>query len=354
MYIFDRPKAKKLNSGLMGLSRREMVKVGLGTAAASALLPLSELFAQTPLITKAIPSSGEKIPIIGIGTDRFGWSGYAGSREEHPELNGKEAGSPEVRAQLKEVVRQLAELGGKMVDTASLYQNGASETLLGEFISELGNRDRLFLATKVNATGKEAGIAQIELSFRRLRTNRIDLIAVHLMNSTNVQLPTLREMKQAGRIRYVGITSGNGAEPTPEEIGRYGEIETVLKTQKVDFLQINYALNNRKAADRLLPLAADRGVAVVANSPFSREPHTTNLRLFNAIQNQTLPDWAAEFDCKSWGQFFLKYVVSHPAVTCSIPGTRTVAHLLDNIQVAQGRLPDAAMRRRMEEFIDKV
>ncbi|MBI4460515.1 MAG: aldo/keto reductase [Acidobacteria bacterium] len=306
----------------MELTRRDMVKLGLGTLAASTLLPLSELFAQATLISKAIPSSGERIPVIGIGTRDFG------------------GGSPVPRSEYKEVLRQFPDLGGKVIDTATGYQGGTSETMIGELVSELGNRDRLFVATKVAARGKQAGVAQMEQSFRRLRTNRIDLIAVHNLIDTRTQLEMLRETKQAGRIRYVGIT-------TSDE-NQYGEMESFMKTQTLDFVQLDYALDNRRGGDRLLPLAADRGLAAMINLPFGRR------RLFAAVQNQTLPDWAKEFDCKTWAQFFLKYIVSHPAVTCAIPGTRRVAHLLDNIQAAQGRLPDAAMRRRMEQFIDQL
>ena len=306
----------------MQLTRRDMVRLGLGTLTVSALRPLTELFAQSPVHTKAIPSSGERIPIVGIGTRDFG------------------GGSPVPREEYKEVLRQFAELGGKVVDTATGYQGGASETLIGELVSELGNRDRLFLATKVNASGKQAGVAQIEQSFQRLRTNRMDLIAVHNIRDTVTQLATLREMKQAGRIRYVGITTSFA--------DQYEEFETIMKTQTLDFVQVDYALDNREAADRILPLAADRGMAVMVNLPFGRG------RLFAAVQNQALPDWAKEIDCTSWAQIFLKYIVSHSAVTCAIPGTRRVPHLVDNIQAAQGRLPDAAMRRRMEQFIESV
>ncbi|MBI2819228.1 MAG: aldo/keto reductase [Acidobacteria bacterium] len=306
----------------MKLTRREMVKLGLGTAALSALGPLPELLAQEPLITKPIPSSGERIPVVGLGTRDY------------------EAETPELRAELKEVLRRFPELGGKVIDSASGYRDGASETLIGELVSELGNRDRLFLATKVNASGRQAGIAQIERSFQRMRTNRLDLIAVHNLRDTLTQLENLREFKQAGRIRYLGITTSSE--------GQYDEFETFMKTQTLDFVQVDYAVDNRLAADRLLPLAADRGMAVMVNLPFGRG------RLFAAVRNQSMPDWAQEIDCTTWAQIFLKYIVSHPSVTCAIPGTRSVAHLLDNIQGAQGRLPDAAMRRRMEQYIDQL
>ncbi|MBI4442954.1 MAG: aldo/keto reductase [Acidobacteria bacterium] len=306
----------------MELSRRDVIKFGVGAAAVSALRPLSNLLAQAPLITKAIPSSGERIPIVGIGTRDFG------------------GGSPVPREEYKEVLRQLPALGGKVVDTANGYQGGASETLIGEVVSELGNRDRLFLATKVNASGKQAGVSQIEQSFQRLRTKSMDLIAVHNIRDTATQLETLREMKQAGRIRYVGITTSDSRQ--------YAEFETIMKGQALDFVQVDYALDNREAADRILPLAADRGMAVMVNLPFGRG------RLFAAVQNRALPDWAKEIDCTSWAQIFLKYIVADSAVTCAIPGTRRVPHLTDNIKGAQGRLPDAAMRRRMEQFIESV
>ena len=306
----------------MQLTRRDVIKLGLGAATVSALRPFSNLLAQDPLITKAIPSSGERIPVVGIGTRDFG------------------GGTPVPREEYKEVLRQFPQVGGKVIDTATGYQSGRSETLIGDLVSELGNRDQLFLATKVNARSKQAGIEQIEQSFRRLRTNRLDLIAVHNLQDTTTQLATLREMKQAGRIRYVGITTSSESQ--------YEELEGFMKTQTMDFVQVDYALDSREAGDRLLPLAADRGVAVMVNLPFGRR------RLFAAVQNRPLPDWAKEIDCTSWAQIFLKYIVSHPAVTCAIPGTRRVAHLTDNIRAAQGRMPDAAIRRRMEQFMDGI
>ncbi|MBI4460516.1 MAG: aldo/keto reductase [Acidobacteria bacterium] len=301
----------------MKLTRRDMVKLSLGTLAVSALRPLPELFAQTPLHMRAIPSSGERIPIVGIGTRDY------------------DAKTPEIRAELKEVIRRFSELGGKAIDTSTHYTGGDSETILGELVAELGNRDRLFLATKVRGIGKQAAVAEIEQSFQRLHTEPIDLIAVHNIRDKS-QIETLREMKQAGRIRYVGITTSFKEQ--------YQESEEIMKAQPLDFVQIDYAINNRSAADRILPLAADRGIAIMVNMPFGYG------NLFTVVRNRTLPDWAEEFDCKTWAQFLLKYVVSHPAVTCAIPGTGRVTHLLDNLQAAQGRLPDAAMRRRMEEL----
>jgi aryl-alcohol dehydrogenase-like predicted oxidoreductase len=306
----------------MEFTRRDLMKVAVGTTVASTLSPLSELLAQEPLITKAIPSTGETLPLVGIGCRDF------------------EAETPEIRVELKDVLRQLPLLGGKVLDTATGYRNGASETLIGELISELGNRDQMFIATKINVSGKQPGLAQIEQCFRRLRTNRLDLIAVHNIRDCETQLANLREEKKAGRIRYVGITTSDESQ--------YAAFENFMKTEAMDFAQVDYALDNRKAADRLLPLALDRGLAVMVNLPFGRG------RLFAAVQNKPLPDWAREIDCSSWAQVFLKYIVSHAAVTCVIPGTRRVKHLRDNVLSAQGRLPDASMRRRMEQFMDGV
>jgi aryl-alcohol dehydrogenase-like predicted oxidoreductase len=306
----------------MNWTRRVLLKLGLGTFATSALGRFPELFAQSPVITRAIPSSGERIPVVGIGTRDFS------------------SDPPELGAALKNVLGQFPDLGGRVIDTATGYQRGSSETVIGELIFELGNRDRLFLATKVNADNKQEGLLQIERSFQRLRTDRLDLIAVHNLSDTETQLATLRDMKQAGRIRYLGITTSSERQ--------YDEFERIVRTETMDFVQLDYAVDNRAAGDRLLPLAADRGFAVMVNLPFGRR------RLFRKVLNLPLPDWASEIDCTSWAQIFLKYIVSHPAVTCAIPGTRSVSHLVDNMQAARGRLPDTAMRLRMEQHMDRL
>lgn len=305
----------------MELSRRELFKAGLGIGA-SLVLPFGSALAQEgAVIHRKIPSSGERLPVIGIGTARS----YEGTTAAE-------------RARLKEVLRRFKELGGKVIDTAPSYGN--AETVVGELVAELGIRDSLFLATKVGIEGREAGIEQMEQSCKRLRTPKIDLIAVHNLWDTQTQLRSLRDWKQAGRIRYVGITTSSQ--------WQHQEFEKTMKTEVLDFIQVDYAIDNRKAGQRILPLAADRGMAVMINLPFGRG------RLFKAVEGHTLPPWASEFDCASWAHFFLKYVVSHPAVTCAIPGTSKVEHLLDNLGAARGRLPDPAMRRRMEGFIDHV
>jgi aryl-alcohol dehydrogenase-like predicted oxidoreductase len=275
-----------------------------------------------PSIERPIPSSGERLPVIGIGT----------AKRWEPGTTAAEM------ATLREVLRQLAERGGKVIDTAPSY--GEAEAVAGELIADLGVRESLFLATKVGATGREAGIREVEASFRRLRVSRIDLIAVHNLRDTATQLGTLRELKQAGRIGYVGITTS-----FPRQ---YPDFERTMRAEILDFIQVDYALDSREAAATLLPLAADRGMAVMINLPFGRG------RLFQAVQGRALPPWASSFDCASWAQFFLKYIVSHTAVTCCVPGTAKVEHLLDNLGSAQGRLPDAATRRRMEAFIDNL
>jgi aryl-alcohol dehydrogenase-like predicted oxidoreductase len=309
---------------LMNMGRRSVIKAGLGLGA-TLLLQRVGLFAQTlQLIRKKIPSSGETIPIIGIGTAR---------RYENIKNDAE-------KAPLRETIRQFQSLGGTVIDSSPSY--GTAESVVGELIEGLKLRDALFLATKVSLRnfGREEGIKQIEQSFQRFRTDKIDLLAVHNLLDTDTQLRTLREMKAAGRIRYVGITTSFDKQ--------YGQFEQTMKKETLDFIQVDYALDNRNAGERLIPLAQDRGMAVMINLPFGRG------RLFNAVQGKKLPDWAGEFDCASWAQFFLKYIVSHPAITCAVPGMARPEYVVDNLGAARGRLPDAAMRKRMEQFIDNA
>lgn len=304
------------------INRRELMKAGLALGAA-VLAPHGSLGAQSQgLIQKKIPSSGESVPVIGIGTARR----YSAA-----------PGTPQ-RAELKEVLRQFTAGGGKVVDTAPSY--GSAESVVGDLVSELSIRPSLFLATKVRASDRDSTVAQIDNSFRRLRTDRIDLIQVHNLVNTGPTLGILRELKQAGRIRYIGITTSFE--------GQHTEFADEMEREQLDFVQVNYALDDRGAADRILPIAAERGVAVLVNLPLGRG------RLFREVRSRPLPDWAAEFNCHSWAQFFLKYIVSHPAVTCAIPGTARTKYVADNLGAARGRLPDAAMRKRMEAFIDKI
>jgi aryl-alcohol dehydrogenase-like predicted oxidoreductase len=271
----------------------------------------------TPLLRKKIPSSGEPIPVIGLGTAR---------RYERPGPG------------LRETLARFGALGATVLDTAPVY--GDAETVVGHLVEELGLRPGLFLATKVSISGGEAGVQQIERSFRQLRTAKIDLIAVHNLRDTQAHLATLRELKKQERIRYVGITTSSGRQ--------YPELEQTMRRESLDFIQVDYALDNRGAAERILPLAAERGMAVMVNLPFGRG------RLFDAVRGKALPAWSAEFDCASWPQFFLKYIVSHPAVTCAVPGMARPEYVEDNLGAARGRLPDVALRRRMESFIDAI
>jgi len=308
----------------MQISRRDFLKTSAGIGAAM-LLPQKFATAQSePLLQKKIPSSGEMIPIIGLGTAR---------RYEEVKTEAE-------KIPLRETILKFKEVGLKVIDSSPSY--GTAEAVVGEIVDGLKIRDSLFLATKVSLReiGREQGIAQIEQSFKKLRTNKVDLIAVHNLRDTQVQLRTLREMKQSGRIRYVGITTSFD--------NQYGEFERTMKNEALDFIQVDYALDNRDAGERIIPLAADRGMAVMINLPFGRG------RLFNAVQGKKLPEWASEFDCASWAQFFLKYIVSYPAITCAVPGMAKAEYVTDNVGAARGRLPDAAMRRRMEQFIDGV
>lgn len=308
----------------MEMSRRGFLKAGVSVGAAI-LLPSTKLLAQgAPLLQKKIPASGESVPIIGIGTAR---------RYEEIKIEAE-------KAPLRETLRQFKELGGKVIDSSPTY--GTAETVIGDLAAELKIRDSLFFATKVSLRkpGRDAGLEQIRQSFKRLRATRIDLIAVHNLLNTQTHLPTLRELKQAGRIRYLGITTSFE--------NQYHEFEQTMRNETLDFIQVDYALDNRNADERIIPLAADRGMAVMINLPFGRG------RLFKAVQGKKLPPWAGEFDCATWAQFFLKYIVSHPAVTCAVPGMAKAEYVIDNLGAARGRLPDAAMRRRMENFIDGV
>jgi aryl-alcohol dehydrogenase-like predicted oxidoreductase len=303
----------------MRYSRRAILKAGgvLGVTALAA----SRVLAEGPLLQRSIPSSGEMLPAIGIGTAR----------------NYDAAVPADEIARRREVFRVFQQSGGKVIDTAPSY--GTAEQAVGDVVADLQIRPSLFLATKLEAR-REGGAQQLERSFQHLRATMIDLVAVHNLLDTAPQLATLRQAKQAGRIRYVGITTSFS--------GQHADFERTMRAESLDFIQVDYALDNREAGKTILPLAADRGMAVMVNLPFGRN------RLFRAVQGKPLPPWAGDFDCGSWAQFFLKYILGHPAVTCAIPGTTNPAHLRDNLDGGRGRLPDAAMRRRMEQFIDAL
>jgi len=242
------------------------------------------------------------------------------------------------RKELKDVLRNLPELGGSVIDSSPMY--GESERVVGDLTADLGNRNKLFFATKVWTSGRDAGIRQMEQSFKLMRTTRMDLMQVHNLLDLATHTQTLREWKTAGKIRYLGITHYHA--------GAHAELEKLVRTRQYDTVQFNYSMAEREAENRLLPACLDAGTAVIINRPFAQA------NLFGKVKGKPLPAWAAEFDCASWAQFFLKYLVAHPAVTCVIPGTRRIAHLQDNLQAGAGRLPDAAMRKRMVEYLNTL
>ncbi|MGU3540850.1 aldo/keto reductase [Methylobacterium sp. A54F] len=296
--------------------------------AAAALTPIARAQAANQagdeggLIRRPIPSSGESLPALGIGTSR--------RYEVEP--------SPEKVAPLQEAVERFVALGGSVIDTAPSY--GTAEDVLGRIFSATGLRDKVFLCSKVSEPGREAGAAQVARSFERMGVKTIDLVAVHNLIDTQANLASLRDLKAQGRIRYVGVTVWRD--------GQLPDLEPVMRREALDAIQVNYAIDNRAAAERILPLAAERGMAVMVNVPFGRD------RLLKAVQGRELPPWAAEFDCRTWPQFFLKYVLANPAVTCPIPGMAKVSYIEDNLGAARGRLPDAGQRAKMEAFIDAL
>ena len=249
----------------------------------------------------------------------------------------------EERLARRVVLERLPQLGGRVVDTAPAYRE--SEKVLGELIAELGNRERLFLATKVTAPGGnvDQGRAMIEQSFRTLQTARLDLLQVHNLDGVDVLMPELLSLKRTGRIRYIGVTTSRAAQ--------YPAMLAAMRRHPLDFIQVDYSLGNRAAAEAILPLARQRRQAVLINLPFGGRRDSN---LFAQVREKALPPWAAEFGAGSWAQFFLKYIVSHDAVTCAIPGMARPEYVVDNLGAAFGRLPDAPLRKRMEALIDAL
>jgi aryl-alcohol dehydrogenase-like predicted oxidoreductase len=298
------------------MDRRTFVTAVGGTAA---MMALPGLAASPTMQRRPIPSSNETVPVIGLGT----WQSFD---------VGNDRAS---REPLQEVLRSLVGAGGSVVDTSPMY--GSSETVLGDLAAEAGLRDSLFLASKVWTRGRQAGIAQMESTLAKLRIETIDLMQIHNLVDWQTQLPTLREWKDQGRVRYIGITHYQSS--------AYDDLARVIRSHPVDFLQVNYSLAETTSAQRLLPLAAEHGVAVVVNRPFAGG------QLFPRVRDKALPAWAADFDCGSWAQFFLKFVLAQPAVTCVIPGTRRPRYMRDNARAGSGRLPDPATQKRMLELL---
>ncbi len=305
-------------------TRRDFLRSIGGIAGAWALgTPLGDARAEAGAIRqRPIPSSGEQLPVIGLGTSRTF------------EVEATAAALKPLKAVLQEFVR----LGGRLVDTSPMYGN--AEMVVGVLSKELALQDKLFLATKVWTSGRESGIAQMSDSLRRLGGTRVDLMQVHNLVDTDTQLQTLRQWKAEGKVRYIGVTHYRS--------DAFPALAEVMRSTAVDTVQFNYSLLEPEAERTLLPLAAERGIAVIVNRPFARGA------LFRKIRGKSLPAWTSEFDCGSWAQFFLKYVLSHPAVTCAIPATSDPRHLADNMQAAYGRLPDPAQRERMARFIREL
>jgi aryl-alcohol dehydrogenase-like predicted oxidoreductase len=268
-------------------------------------------------IFRAIPKSGEALPVIGLGTYiSFDLGSTASERDP-----------------AKEVLQRFVELGGTVVDSSPMY--GRAEAVVGELSTELKVKEKLWLATKVWTQGLEAGIAQMNESLRKLQRQKIELMQVHNLLDTKTHLNTLRDWKKSGKIKYLGVTHYHA--------GAYDALEQVLKPGDMDFVQLNFSIAEREAEQRILKVAADAGTAVIVNRPYATGS------LFSQVKDKPLPVWASEIDCTSWGQFFLKYILGHPAVTCVIPATRNPKHLIDNMGAGHGRLPDAAMRKKMLE-----
>ncbi|MDJ0907107.1 MAG: aldo/keto reductase [Woeseiaceae bacterium] len=290
-------------------------------AAAAGLMPAVGKAEERAMITRRIPSSGENLPVLGIGT----YSVF-----DH-------GSTPEAIDRSRQIVDILLGEGGSVIDTSPMYNR--AERVVGDVIQAGSPRDAMFIATKVWTDGKEAGIRQMNESARLMRTDVIDLMQVHNLRDTDVHMETIRDWQDQGRIRYNGLTHYTA--------GAHARLATAMQKHKPEFIQINYSLGEREAEDRVLPLAQDLGIAVLINRPYQSG------RLFGAVAGRELPDWASEF-ASSWGQFFLKWIIGHPAVTCAIPATSKAHHMRDNAAAGFGRLPDQATRRRMVEFMGNL
>lgn len=313
------------------ITRRDYLKLSAAAGIALAVNPkllLADDSART-LISRAIPGTSEQLPVVGLGSSAS-FSRIAGE--------GDVAG-------VREVLETLVRQGGSVFDTAPSY--GSAEEVAGQVAREAGLNERLFWATKVNVAQRGGGTAdpaaaraQIEQSFAWAGKPAIDLIQVHNLGDVPTQLGLLKEYREAGRARYIGVTT-----TFPEQ---YGQLEQILRNEPLDFIGVDYAIDNRTMEERIFPLAQERGVGVLVYAPFGRT------RLWELVDGRTLPDWAAEYDIATWGQFFLKFVVSHPAVTAATPATSQARNLVDNLGAATGRLPDQAARRRMIEYIESL
>jgi diketogulonate reductase-like aldo/keto reductase len=300
-------------------SRREFCKAVSAGAAVAALAPKILSAAESTMLKRKIPSTGEEIPVIGLGTSGVFDVG-GGSAERQP---------------LSEVLKILTGGGGALLDTSPMY--GRAEAVSGDLVESLGLRSKMFIATKVWTRGKDAGLQQIENSMRLLKVAKLDLVQVHNLLDLQTQLANVRALKQQGRVRYAGITHYT--------VAAHADLEDLIRKEPLDFVQFNYSISTREAEQRLLPLAAERGVATLINRPFE------DGALFSRTRGKQLPPFAADIDCTSWGQFFLKFIVSHPAVTCVIPATANPNHMRSNVAAGLGPVPDERMRERMALYV---
>lgn len=297
-------------------TRREFLTTA--TALAGATLMPAESRGQGQLLMRRIPKTGEALPAVGLGT----WQVF------------DVAGNPRESGQARETLKTFAEMGGRMIDSSPMY--GSSEAITGQLISELGLSGKLFLATKVWTSGKQAGVRQMRDSMRRLGVGRLDLMQVHNLVDVQTHLVTLRDWKEAGHIRYIGITHYHN--------GAHGELERLIKPGQIDFVQVNYSLAEPDAERRLLGVAAESRTAVIVNRPFAEGA------VFTRIKDRPVPEWAREAGCETWAHYFLKWSLAQPAITCVIPGTRNTRHVADNLGAMLGPLPDPAMRRKMADY----
>ncbi|MFA5591634.1 MAG: aldo/keto reductase [Lysobacteraceae bacterium] len=313
------------------ITRREYLKLATAAGVVLAINPARLLADDSPraLISRAIPGTSEQLPVVGLGSSAS-FSRIAGEGEV---------------GRVREVLETLVQHGGRVFDTAPSY--GASEEVAGRIVREAGLGEQVFWATKLNVAGRGGGSAdpaaaraQLEQSFARVGKSPIDLIQVHNMADIPTQLGLLREYKEAGRIRYLGVTTT--FEP------QYEALEKLMQAEPLDFIGVDYAVDNRTMEQRIFPLAQERGVGVLVYAPFGRT------RLWQKVEGKALPDWAADYDIATWGQFFLKFVVSHPAVTAATPATSQPKNLIDNLGAATGRLPDEATRQRMIDYIETL
>jgi aryl-alcohol dehydrogenase-like predicted oxidoreductase len=303
------------------LSRRDLLRLAGAALGDTILDPEGALGFQKQMMLRKIPRSGESLPAVGIGS-------Y---------LTFDVTGSTDLE-QVREVMRLFTELGGRLVDSSPMY--GLAESVIGDVIAELGINQQLFLGTKVWITGRESGIQQAQQSMSRMRTKKLDLLQVHNLLDVDTHLKWLHDWKQAGKIRYVGVTH--------YEAEAFPALEKYVTSSQLDFVQLNYSMAEREAENRMLPAAVASGTAVIVNRPFAQAS------LFDRVKGRPLPEWASEFDASSWAQFFLKYILANPAVTCVIPATRNLKHLADNMGAAVGKLPGEKTKQRMVAFLNTL